>query len=241
MFDADARVYTPKNIDIMKVQNTNYDFGRPLRTPEKKEPKHRKPWSFDKNEFKRKYGIFLILIALFTVWNIALIGAVHYKTEKKVRQEESQRYAAQLEAYKAEQAQAEQAAHWLSGDASREAAINQAVDSVAPVIARLNNDTQKLTEVGVMLARVMNASFPNSFQEVASQSGQWPLYDGTVTSFSEHDRDLADKIVRPYMESGVIPLDLTANCCWCRWSENNLIARDSYKETGTQYTWIYHG
>lgn len=190
-----------------------------------------------KQEFERRYGLLLILAAAFTIYSVLLSAWVSGITEKRVKAEMAEHYAAELQAYKDQQAYDRSAEYFLSGEASREAAINQAVDAVAGVISKLNTDAQKLTEAACMLARVMNSAYPNSFEEVANQPQQWMFYDGSDKTFSQHDRDLADQIVRPYMESGIIPNGLTAEMVYGAWSQNDFVLRDSYQNTTTMHTW----
>ena len=190
-----------------------------------------------KQEFERRYGLLLILAAAFTIYSVLLSAWVSGITEKRVKAEMAEHYAAELQAYKDQQAYDRSAEYFLSGEASREAAINQAVDAVAGVISKLNTDAQKLTEAACMLARVMNSAYPNSFEEVANQPQQWMFYDGSDKTFSQHDRDLADQIVRPYMESGMIPNGLTAEMVYGAWSQNDFVLRDSYQNTTTMHTW----
>ena len=149
----------------------------------------------DPERFKKRYGIALVGACLFTLYSIILSASVHAVAVRQVRAELETEYTARLEAYKADQALEEQKSHFLSGDASREAAINQAVDSVAKVISKLALDPQKATEACCILARVMNKNYPNSFQEVCQQEGQWMFYDPSRDStFSESDREIADKV-----------------------------------------------
>lgn len=190
-----------------------------------------------KQEFERRYGLLLILAAAFTIYSVLLSAWVSGITEKRVKAEMAEHYAAELQAYKDQQAYDRSAEYFLSGEASREAAINQAVDAVAGVISKLNTDAQKLTEAACMLARVMNSAYPNSFEEVANQPQQWMFYDGSDKTFSQHDRDLADQIVRPYMESGIIPNGLTAEMVYGAWSQNDFVLRDSYQNKTTMHTW----
>ena len=190
--------------------------------------------------FIRDHMITILLIVAMVLEGV-IVGT---GTAHRVRQETEARlaaeYAAQLDAYKADQAQAEQAAHWLSGDASREAAINQEVDAVARVIAKLSTDAQKVTEAACMLARVMSPAYPNSFREVAEQPQQWMFYDPLAdNTFTQHDREIADSIVRPYMESGIVPNGLTADLVYGEWTPGDFILRDSYKTTSTMHTWRY--
>ena len=192
-------------------------------------------------KFIRDHMLTVLLIVVVCLEGMIVSAGTAHRVRKETEDRLAAEYAAQLEAYKAEQARQIQAESFLSGSASLEVAINREVDAVVPVIARLKTDTQKQTETGIMLARVMNSGFPNSFQEVAEQKNQWPLYDGTDRTYTQHDRDLAEGIIRPYMESGIIPLDLTKDFCWGTWSENDFVARDSYTASVTINTWKYHG
>lgn len=190
-------------------------------------------------KFKRDYALVIVLAAVFTVYTILLCFVVNSRAEKRVRQEMAFEYSAKLEQYKAELAEKEQAEHWLSGEASLEAAINQEVDAVAAVISKLSTDSQKLTEAACILARVMSPSYPNSFKEVALQPSQWMFYDGKDNTFSQHDRELAESIVRPYMESGIVPNGLTAEMVYGEWTPGDFVLRDSYKTTSKMHTYRY--
>lgn len=206
--------------------------------------KHERPSqrrNIDWDRLVKRYGIVVAGAALFTLYTIVLSWCVHAGAVKQVRADMEIEYAARLEEYKAEQARAVQAEHWLSGTASLDAAVNQAVDAIAPVVARLQTDEQKQTEVGIMIARTLNSGFPNSLQEVAEQEGQWPLYDGTIRTYTAHDCELVEPIVRPFMESGRLPLDLTSDIVFASWSQTDLVGRDSYYPSSTMHTWRYHG
>ena len=204
---------------------------------------HRREAEMDR--LKKRYGI--ALIGLF-VWAASMmVGCcltgviVRHQTEKRVRAEEAKHYEQMLADYHEQRQQEQAAQYFLSGEASREAAINQEVEAVAPVIARLSTDAQKATEAACMLARVMNPSYPNSFKEVAEQPQQWMFYDGSDKTYSDHDREIAESIVRPYMESGKIPNGLTADMVYGAWRQNDFVLRDSYQNTGTMHTWRYQG
>lgn len=195
------------------------------------------------HDLKRQYGLLLIgafILAAYTILICCVTGTIaHHNAWQEAEEQLSAEYAEKLEAYKLEQARAAQATHFLSGEASREAAINQAVDAVAGVISKLATDSQKLTEASCMLARVMSPLYPNSFQEVAAQEQQWMFYDGSDKTFTEHDRELAEKIVRPYMEQGIVPNGLTAQLVYGEWRANDFILRTTYKSDSTTETWRY--
>lgn len=221
----------------------DWDLTPELAAPARKKTKG--AHAVDKDTFLRRYGILLIAAAVFTIYTIVLSSWVSWRTEKRVHEEMDAAYEQRVEQRIAEyheQKQQEQAAeYFLSGDASREAFINQEIDAVARVIAKLSTDTQKYTEASCMLARVMSPSYPNSFQEVAKQPKQWMFYDGTDNNFSDHDREIAEKIVRPYLESGKIPNGLTAELVHGSWSTNDYVLRDDYEGSGTMTTWRYPG
>ena len=196
---------------------------------------------FDKKRFVRKYGIVFGVAIFFTLYTILLSAWVNYKAEKRVRAEVEAEYAQQLQAHKDQMAQEQAAERFLSGDASREAFINQETDAVAAVISKLATDDQKRTEASCMLARVMNPAYPGTFQEVAEQAQQWPLYDGTDKTFSQHDREIADSIVRPYIESGIIPNGLTEDYIYGSWSPSDYVLRNTWEFGQNTRTWRYQG
>ena len=90
-----------------------------------------------------------------------------------------------------------------------------------------------------MLARVMSTAYPNSFEEVASQPQQWMFYDGKDNTFSQHDREIAESIVRPYMENGIVPNGLTADMVYGHWSTNDFVLRNTWEYGPGTITWRY--
>ena len=194
---------------------------------------------FDKEAFVRRYGIMLALACFFTLYTIALTGITTKRTEKRVWAEAEEVIEQRIADYDTAQREARSAEYFLSGEASREAFVNQEIDAVAAVIAKLSTDPQKYTEAACMLARVMNPAYGDTFQEVSAQPQQWMFYDGTDKTFSQHDREIAENIVRPYLENGIIPNGLTQNMVYGSWSTNDFVLRDSYQTTPTMHTWRY--
>ena len=198
-----------------------------------------------RERFTRRYGLALALAMCLGFWSMLLCivtgAVVHSRTEKAVRAEVESEMRASFQAYLDEREEEAAAARFLSGEASREAAISQASDAVAAVISKLSTDAQKATEAACMLARVMNPAYPNSFEEVAAQPQQWMFYDGSDKTFSQHDWEIAESIVRPYMESGIIPNGLSAEMVYGSWSQNDFVLRDSYQNTATMHTWRAQG
>ena len=183
--------------------------------------------------FRRKYGIALIGAAL-------LSAGVEHRTEIRVRQEMAGEAAVAVEQYKAEQARETQKQYFLSGDASREAFINQEIDAAARLAARMSNDTQKGGIICNALARVMNKAYPGTMAEVIAQPNQWMFYD-PATKFSTHDREIAEKILRAYYEDGIIPNGLTEEFVYGSWSESDYVLRNTWDFGSSTRTWRYQG
>jgi len=190
--------------------------------------------------FRRKYGIALIGAALFTIYTILLSAGVEHRTEVRVRQEMAGEAAAAVEQYKAEQARETQKQYFLSGDASREAFINQEVDSAARLAARMSNDVQKGGIICNALSRVMNKAYPGTMQEVIAQPEQWMFYSAD-NKFSTHDREIAEKILRAYYEDGIVPTGLTEEFVYGSWSESDYVLRNTWDFGSSTRTWRYQG
>ena len=190
--------------------------------------------------FRRKWGILIIGAALFTIYTVILSASVAHRTEIRVRQEMAGEAAAAVEQYKAEQARETQKQYFLSGDASREAFINQEVDSAARLAARMSNDTQKGGIICNALARVMNKAYPGTMQEVIAQPEQWMFYSAD-NKFSTHDREIAEKILRAYYEEGIVPTGLTEEFVYGSWSESDYVLRNTWDFGSSTRTWRYQG
>ena len=190
--------------------------------------------------FRRKYGIALIGAALFTIYTILLSAGVEHRTEVRVRQEMAGEAAAAVEQYKAEQARETQKQYFLSGDASREAFVNQEIDAAARLAAKMSNDIQKGGIICNALARVMNKAYPGTMAEVIAQPNQWMFYD-PETKFSTHDREIAEKILLAYYEDGIIPNGLTDEYVYGSWSESDYVLRNTWDFGSSTRTWRYQG
>ena len=222
-----VRVYEPKKQEKRAAR----------KQPEKRRAALRLP---EVERLKKKYGIMIIAAAAFTLYTVILSGCVEARAEKRVRQEMAVAYAAQLEQYKAEQARAVQAEHFLSGEASREAFLNQEIDAAARLCAKMSNDTQKGGIICNALARVMNKNYPDTMRGVVEQPEQWMFYD-EGNKFSAHDREIAEKILRDYYEKGIIPNGLTEDFVYGSWSESDYVLRNTWDFGSSTRTWRWQG
>ena len=222
-----VKIYEPKKSAKRRTSAERKSGKRMIRVP-------------DLSRLGKRYGILLIAAALFTVYTIILSACVERSTEKRVWSEAEAHYAGQLEDYKAEQARTAQAEHFLSGDASREAFVNQEIDAAARLAAKMSNDIQKGGIICNALARVMNKNYPGTMKEVVGQENQWMFYD-PENKFSAHDREIAEKILRAYYEEGIIPNGLTDEYVYGSWSESDYVLRNTWDFGSSTRTWRYQG
>lgn len=187
--------------------------------------------------FIRNHMITILIIAAMLVEGIVVSAGTSYSVRKETEARMAAEYAAQLEAYKRQQAEDVQKEYFLSGDASREAFVNQQIEvgARAAGATQMKLDVQKGGVVETMLARVMNSGYPDSFKEVAEQDGQIPFYSSD-NKYSQHDWEIAESIIRPYYESGIVPNGLTEDFIYAEWTPNDYVLRDAWlKDSNANY------
>lgn len=187
--------------------------------------------------FIRKYGIAILVIAVIAIYSTVLSWSVASKTEKRVREEMSVKYAAELQAYKDEQAEKQ---HLLTIDATREEFIEQEIVAGAKLISKEKTDQVKGTKLGVAIARKLNQNYPDTIQAVAAQKDQFMFFSEDNT-YTKHDYDLAESLIRPLYEKNIIPNGLTENMVFFEWNGTNGTARDSFETKSSMSTWRYQG
>lgn len=144
-------------------------------------------------------------------------------------------YAAELQSYKAEQAEKE---HLQMIDSNLEEFIEQEIVAAAKLISKEKTDQVKGTKLGVAVARKLNPNYPNTIQDVAAQPNQFMFYSPDNT-YTQHDYDLAESMIRPLYERNIIPNGLTEDMVFFEWNGYSGTARDSYETKSSMSTWRY--
>ena len=194
---------------------------------------------FDKKRFVRKYGIVFGVAIFFTLYSILLSAWVNYKAEKRVWAEAAVKYDQEIADYLNEQKLEKSKQYFLSGDASRDAFIDKEIDSAARLASKMDNDTQKGGIICNAIARVMSPQYPSTIEAVVAQEGQWMFYSPD-NKFTEHDREIAEKIVRAYYD-GIIPNGLTEDYIYGSWSPSDYVLRNTWEFGQNTRTWRYQG
>ena len=206
-------------------------------------PKERtsvKTWWVKKREkLIRDHAITLILSFL---WGISLIGGccitgtIMYHN---AYEEASEVYEQKLEVYKRTQAEAAQREYFLSGEASREAFINQEKEAARHLSAGMQSNAQKGGIVCNAIARLMSGQYGATLQEVINQEKQFMAYDAE-RRYTEVDIRISDKLVDDYY-SGIIPTGLTADYVYGSWyPDGRYVLRNTWEFSSSTRTWEYN-
>lgn len=189
----------------------------------------------DKNEFVRRYGIFLILAAAFTIYTILLSAMVSHRTEKRVRAEMTAQFEQEMIAAENARKEAESAARFLTGEASLAAQMRTEATDIAKVLYAVRNNSKddKITNVWCILNRVDNKAYPDSVEEVCKQPQQWMGY-------SESNPVLDDLFQLAYSQleiwhGGTRPV--SDDFIYLAWSPSEITIRDSWEYSSKTHTW----
>ena len=186
-------------------------------------------------KFIRDHMLTVLLIVVVCLEGMIVSAGTAHRVRKETEDRLAAEYAAQLEAYKAEQARQIQAEYFLTGEASREAAMNQEADAIARAIGPMKTKRMKMTMCWNILARVDNSAYPGSVKEVVEQPQQWMFYTAD-NPIREDDREIALKQLRMWHE-GRYPSGLTTAMVYAEWSENDYVLRDTWEKTSSTNYW----
>ena len=225
----------PRYSKAVHIVDEEDPFAEPKR---QREPINKCWWQRKKEQLVRDHALTVILMFL---WGLSLIGGccitgtIMYHNAYEVASEE---YAVKLEEYKAEQAQAQQAAYFKSGEASREAFLNQEKEAARHLAAGMTSNSQKGGIVCNAIARLMSGQYGGTLQEVINQPQQWMSYD-PERKYTEIDIRIADKLVDDYY-NGIVPTGLTAAYVYGSWyPDGRYVLRNTWDFSSSTRTWEY--
>lgn len=189
----------------------------------------------DKDEFVKRYGIFLIVAVVFTLYTILLSAMVSHRTEKRVRAEMTAQFEQEMIAAENARKEAESAARFLTGEASLAAQMRTEATDIAKVLYAVRNNSKddKITNVWCILNRVDNKAYPDSVEEVCKQPQQWMGY-------SEDNPVLDDLFQLAYSQleiwhGGTRPV--SDDYIYLAWSPSEITIRDSWEYSSKTHTW----
>lgn len=195
-----------------------------------------------KEEFERRYGLLLILAAAFTIYTVLLSAWVTNRTEKRVWEEAGEHYADELQAYKDQQAYDRSAEYFLSGEASREAAMNQDAEAMSRDGGVWKTEAAFKAYCWNVVMRKLSPLYPNSIKEVLEDPGQFD-YHQTEGAYSAEKFQWAKEVLEQ-AESGKLPARLTPQHLWQEMKDGgkDCVLHTSYNfYTGNDDPWWYLG
>lgn len=217
----------------------------PLTELPKRQRRH--AWFFDPEGFKRKYGILLIAAAAFTIYTICLSAIVAHRTEKRVTEEVTAAVTSELRAgfqqYLDQQEEAEKRANFLTGDASKQAAIQADTDTLKVLIAgyRMDGKTSPRGAKAIgwcAYARLLSGHYGKTLQEVVEQANQFEFYTKNHAVRPE-DEALAEEISTAF-HNGEYPDGFTTDLVFAeRTADGNVVLRNSFKTDSNTIFWRY--
>lgn len=236
MTELEARANCPKwAANAVKIVDED-DSPIITRGRKHEQPKRR---FFDWDRLVRRYGIVVIAAAVFTIYTIILSASVEARTEKKVRQEMAFHYASELEKYKAELAEAEQASYWTSGEASLAAQINREADFLSRVDIWTTDEAYQ-TFVCNVWVRVMRGDYPDSVEEVLQQPKQYDFFS-LKKPIDERRHAITVELLKK-LHNGIFPANLTLEHAWLEMKKDGAVcvlhSSDKYYTTN-DVPWMY--
>lgn len=207
--------------------------------PKKHEKITKSWWERKKEKLVRDHALTVILMFL---WGATLIGGccitgtIMYHN---AYEEASEVYEEKLETYKRTQAEAAQAKYFKSGEASREAFINQEKEAARHLSAGMQSNAQKGGIVCNAIARLMSGQYGATLQEVINQPNQWMNYVED-RKYTEVDMRIGDKLVEDFY-NGVIPTGLTEAYVYGSWyPDGRYVLRNTWEFNANTRTWEYN-
>lgn len=189
-------------------------------------------------KFWVRHRVTVIAASCLFAWTMTTCGItgaiVRHNTTEEVTQEVQSEMRANFQQYLDQQEQDRRAAQFLSGEESREAAINELADWMDELIATYRMD-YGVTEDGartlawVFIARLITNSteFGKSAQEIIERSGAW---EGKVIGHAvrNEDTELCREVARDYFE-GHYPDGFTSSMTFCnREAAGGVVARNQF-------------
>ena len=195
----------------------------------------------------RRYLIAFVLLAAFLVEGVVVSAVTERRVSREVRQTVESEMRNGFALYLEQQEEKQRAESFLTGDASREAAIADLADCFDELIATYamdyNVNEQGLNTLGwVFIARVIKASseFGRSPQEIILKSGAW---EGQVVGHAVRNQDtqIALQIARDYL-NGNYPDDFTPDMTFGDREKNGgFVARNEFITGPNTVYWRYKG
>lgn len=209
---------------------------RILDEPEKQEEAPlRMRLSLKRERLVKRYGLAVAGILAFTVWSVLICCVTGSVVRKNTVDEMEHQFRARMQAYIDRQEEERMASSLVTGEKSRQAAMDLEAREIARVLygVRDNSEADLRTCVWCILNRVDNPAYPANVYQVCSQSQQWMGY-----SPENPVLDNLYKIAHEELESwyaGTRPCD--SSLVYLNWTPSKITLRDNWNDGSSTTYW----
>lgn len=186
-------------------------------------------------QFVKRNGILIAVLLGMTIWTWTVTTIARHNAVAETTERLTIEYEAKIEA--AEQAVRDEyaAKRFVSGEASRQAAMAADAGWIAKMLYGIkdNSEADLRTAVWCVLNRVDNTWYPNSVQGVVEQKDQWMGYSGDNPVLTDL-KDLALEEVEKWYE-GERPVGI--EFVYLYWTPTKVTLRDSWQDGSTTNYW----
>lgn len=205
--------------------------------------------TIDTRQLTRKYGLSMAIVCALLVYTLLLSWWITARTEKRVREEVTAEVTSQMrqgfQSYLDQMEREQKSASFMTGEASRDAAIDDLTDALAPFIAgyRMDGKVSSKGAHGIgwcALARLLSGNYGANITEVLAQPRQWEFYSPDHAVRNE-DLEIAKEIAADFI-AGRYPDGFTADLIYAeRTNDGDVALRNEFKTGSNTTFWRYPG
>ena len=191
--------------------------------------------------FWKKYMILIILCICLPIWTAAaclITGTiVRRNTEAEVTDRLNHEWRGRIQSYLDEQEQQRMASSLLTGEESRQAAMDAEADAIARLLYGYRNNSlrDRKTLIWCVLMRTDNGAYPNTVEAVIDQEQQWMFYS-EENPVRQDDRDLALEQLQAWHE-GRYPSGLATDYVYAEWTQSDIVLRNTWEKNSRTGYW----
>ena len=206
---------------------------------EEPKPEWKLPVSDRMKEFWKKHAVLIACCAFLPLWTAGSCGItaaiVRNNTEVEVTERVKHEMLGNMQSYLDQQEQQRMAESLLTGEASRQAAMDADADWLARLAGPYATKRMQLTVIWNALVRVANPDYPDTVEGVVNQASQWMFYkpDNPIRA---DVRELAMEQLKLFRE-GRYPAGLSNSFVYGEWSATDYVLRDRWEKDSRTCYW----
>ena len=187
--------------------------------------------------FVKRYGFaiaFILALAVYSVLICVITGTI---VRKNTMTEMEHEYRGRMQAYLDQQEQERMASSLVTGEKSRQAAMDLEAREIARVLYGVKDNSEKdlRTAVWCILNRVDNAGYPSSIYAVCAQSKQWMGYSPENPVLDNLKQIALEELETWY--AGTRPVD--SSFVYLNWTPSKITLRDNWTDGSSTNYWRY--